>query len=101
MSIDIVRGANNKPVSSKELDRLLSKQADLSGALFTGYPIISTPEGRHNIDAIFIGPDTGIVIFDLIEGGIPGTDMPGLWLEEEEIWKILLLPSFIASTCYP
>ena len=29
-------------------------------------------------------------LFDLIEAGIPGTDMPGLWLEEDEIWKILL-----------
>ena len=29
-------------------------------------------------------------MFDLIEGGVPGTDMPGLWLEEEDIWRILL-----------
>ena len=30
------------------------------------------------------------VLFDLIEAGIPGTEMPGLWLEEGDIWKILL-----------
>ncbi len=29
-------------------------------------------------------------LFDLIEGGVPGTDMPGLWMGEEDIWKILL-----------
>ena len=29
-------------------------------------------------------------LFDLIEQGVPGTDMPGLWLEEDDIWKILL-----------
>ncbi len=29
-------------------------------------------------------------LFDLIEAGIPGTDMPGLWLGEDDIWKILL-----------
>lgn len=29
-------------------------------------------------------------MFDLIEKGVPGTDMPGLWLEEDDIWKILL-----------
>ena len=29
-------------------------------------------------------------MFDLIEGGVPGTEMPGLWLEEDDIWKILL-----------
>ena len=29
-------------------------------------------------------------LFDLIEAGIPGTDMPGLWLAEDDIWRILL-----------
>lgn len=29
-------------------------------------------------------------LFDLIEAGVPGTDMPGLWLEEDDIWRILL-----------
>lgn len=29
-------------------------------------------------------------LFDLIESGVPGTDMPGLWLDEDDIWRILL-----------
>ena len=29
-------------------------------------------------------------LFDLIEAGVPGTDMPGLWLDEDDIWRILL-----------
>ena len=29
-------------------------------------------------------------MFDLLEKGSPGTDMPGLWLDEDDIWKILL-----------
>ncbi len=29
-------------------------------------------------------------LFDLIEGGVPGTDMPGLWMDEDNIWRILL-----------
>lgn len=29
-------------------------------------------------------------LFNLIEAGIPGTDMPGVWLDEDQIWKILL-----------
>lgn len=37
-------------------------------------------------------------LFDLIEGGVPGTDMPGLWLEEDSIWRILL---FIRSFSEP
>lgn len=68
MSIDIVRGTTNKPVSSKELAKLLSQSDELSGQLFIGYPVINTPEGRHKIDAVLISPDKGIVIFDLIDG---------------------------------
>lgn len=29
-------------------------------------------------------------LFDLIEAGVPGTDMPGLWMDEDSIWRILL-----------
>ncbi len=29
-------------------------------------------------------------LFDLIEAGIPNTEMPGLWLDEDDIWRILL-----------
>lgn len=71
MSVSIVRGTNDKPVSSKELVESFSGCADLSGELFIGYPIISTPEGRQPIDALWVSPDKGLVIFDLIEGPDP------------------------------
>lgn len=42
--------------------------------------------------------NTDAELFDLIEGGIPGTDMPGLWLDEDDIWRILLfVRSFAAA----
>ena len=68
MSIEIVRGTNDKPVSSGELAQILSRQTGLSGQLMIGYPIISTPEGRCIIDALLVCPDRGIILFDLIEG---------------------------------
>lgn len=68
MSIEIVRGTNDKPVSSGKLAQILSGQTDLGGQLLIGYPIISTPEGRRRIDALFVCPDRGIILFDLIEG---------------------------------
>lgn len=68
MSIDIVRGARPKPVSSDALVQLMASQTDWSGKMFTGYPIISTAEGPHPIDALLISVDKGIVVFDLIEG---------------------------------
>ena len=72
MSTSIVRGTNKKPVSSQKLEEFFSDRHDLSGNLFIGYPIISTPEGRHSIDALWVAPDRGLVVFDLIEGTDPG-----------------------------
>lgn len=68
MSVSITRGTSRKPVSSEKLVNLLSRQPDLSGQLFIGYPIIRSPEGGRPIDALWISADKGIVIFDLIEG---------------------------------
>ena len=68
MSIDVIQGTNQKPVSSKELANLLSQRPDLSGQLFIGYPIIGTSEGPHVIDALLVSDDKGVVILDLIEG---------------------------------
>lgn len=69
MSIEIVRGTSQKPASSEALADILSRQPDLSGQLFIGYPIIGTPvEGRHLIDALWVSEDKGAIVFDLIEG---------------------------------
>ncbi len=68
MSVSIIRGTNDKPVSSAKLDEIFSSQTGLFGQLFIGYPIINTPEGGHPIDALLISADKGIVVFDLIEG---------------------------------
>ena len=71
MSVEIVRGTNQKPVSSDALVEIVSKQTVMSGQLFIGYPIISTSEGRYLIDALLVSVDRGIIIFDLIEGQDP------------------------------
>ena len=76
MTIDIVQGTSHKPVASKALVEIISRQADWSGLLFIGYPIISTSEGPHLIDALLVCFDKGIVVFDLIEGA--DTDDYGL-----------------------
>lgn len=71
-SIAVIRGTNNKPVSSQALVTFLSTYTGCSGHLFIGYPIIGTAEGRHPIDALLVSPEKGVVIFDLIEGGDVG-----------------------------
>lgn len=68
MSVDIVRGTSQKPVSSGALVEIVSQQTALSGQLFIGYPMISTSEGRLLIDALLVSADVGVVVFDLIEG---------------------------------
>ena len=67
MTIDIVQGTSRRPAASKALVELISRQTDWPGLLFIGYPIISTSEGRHLIDALLVSTDKGIVVFDLIE----------------------------------
>lgn len=67
MSIDIVRGVSHKPVSTEAVCGKIA-HIDLIGKMFVGYPIVTTSEGAHHIDALLISPSTGIVVFDLIEG---------------------------------
>ena len=74
MSTTIVRGTNNKPGSSEALTQCLAQHDDFSGELFIGYPIIRTAVGRHLIDALLVSIETGIVVFDLIEGPILDED---------------------------
>ena len=76
MSIEVVNGTNQKPVSSEVLVSLLSKQDVLSGQLFVGYPIIGTSEGPHIIDALLVSKEIGITVINLVEGNdIGGYDI--------------------------
>lgn len=34
--------------------------------------------------------NTDAELFRVIQNGVPGTEMPGLWMDEDSIWKILL-----------
>lgn len=68
MSIEVVMGTTQKPASSRELARILSDAPDLSGQLFVGYPIIGTAVGSYPVDAVLVSQDTGVIIFDLVEG---------------------------------
>lgn len=72
MSVSIIRGTNDKPAASGELASAMAGCSDFSGQLFIGYPIVSTPEGHHRIDALLVSPDLGLVVFDLVEGKTPG-----------------------------
>ena len=69
-NIEIVKGLNQKPESSKRLVSLFEEiqSRELSGTLYVGYPILSTPNGKYPIDAIFVSPNKGVILFYLVEG---------------------------------
>lgn len=64
----ITRGVNNKPVTTDVLGQSLEELRGVKGEVFTGYPLIATPDGKYSIDATLVSPAKGIVLFDLIEG---------------------------------
>ncbi|MXY97763.1 MAG: helicase, partial [Gemmatimonadetes bacterium] len=68
MSVDIVRGTSQKPVTSDALVEIVSQQSEWSGRLFIGFPIYGTSDGLRMIDALLVSADMGVVVFDLIEG---------------------------------
>ncbi len=72
MGVEIIEGTSHKPASTSELLRILRDQDEVSGQLFTGYPIVATSEGPYPIDALMVAEDKGIIVFDLIEGTSEG-----------------------------
>jgi superfamily I DNA and RNA helicase len=66
--VTIIKGTTNKPVASEQLKNFFSIQDGLTGYLYIGYPIIGTVSGAYPIDALWISPEKGLVIFNLIEG---------------------------------
>ncbi len=70
-NMSIVQGTNRKPVSSRALSEYFLSRKDVDGCLYIGYPIIGSAEGRYPIDAIWVSPTKGLVVFDLVEGSDP------------------------------
>ena len=66
--VTTIWGTTNKPVSSQRLAEFFDKHVDDEGYLYVGYPIIATPDGAYPIDALWISPSKGVVIFNLVEG---------------------------------
>lgn len=66
--VTIITGTTNKPMSSEQLKNYFQTYHELNGYLYIGYPIIGTVNGAYPIDALWISPEKGLVIFNLIEG---------------------------------
>jgi len=66
--VEIISGATNKPMASEQLKNYFYTHHELAGYLYIGYPIIGTVNGAYPIDALWISPENGLVVFNLIEG---------------------------------
>lgn len=67
-TVEFTRGTNGKPVASAALEDCLANTIGLDGSCFFGYPLIATPEGKYFVDATFLNPDKGVILFDIVEG---------------------------------
>ncbi|MDX8327175.1 MULTISPECIES: DEAD/DEAH box helicase [Agrobacterium] len=65
---EIVWGSTRKPVTSQRLATHIEREFRDEGFLYVGYPVLSAAEGVNSIDALWISPAHGVVIFHLIEG---------------------------------
>ncbi|PHJ69176.1 helicase [Nostoc linckia z18] len=74
--VNVIRGdVDNKPVSSRRLADYFESRHDIDGSLYLGYPIIGTPQGGYQIDALLLSREHGVVIFNIIEGIDTNTDI--------------------------
>lgn len=67
--LNIIRGSTNKSALVPLMTEGLDGQG-LDGFLFIGYPVISGPSQKIDIDALLITKQTGVVIVQLIEGAV-------------------------------
>lgn len=84
--ITIIQGTTKKPVSAQRLaDFFASHATEYDGFLYIGYPIIGTAEGPYPIDALLLSRNTGLVIFNLVEG----LDMGGIREAQDDSYNKL------------
>jgi superfamily I DNA and RNA helicase len=84
--VNVIRGDVAKPVSSKRLAEYFESRVDIDGSLYLGYPIIGTPQGGYQIDALLISKEHGAIIFNIIEGVDHNIEIEEL--QDESITKI-------------
>ena len=64
----VVWGSTRKPVASLRLAEIIEHHFPLEGVLYIGYPVLSAAEGVNSIDALWVSPARGLIIFQLVEG---------------------------------
>lgn len=64
----VVWGSTRNPVASQRLAEAIENSFPAEGVLYIGYPVLSAAEGVNSIDALWVSPEHGLIIFQLVEG---------------------------------
>ncbi|WJY17918.1 ATP-binding domain-containing protein [Alteriqipengyuania flavescens] len=64
----VIWGSTEKPVTSQRLAEVITEAGNASGLLYVGYPVLAGADDVSSIDALWISPEKGVVIFHLVEG---------------------------------
>ncbi|KRB42064.1 DEAD/DEAH box helicase [Phenylobacterium sp. Root700] len=64
----VVWGSTKKPVTSQRLAEAIEGNFPEEGMLYIGYPVLSAADGANSVDALWVSPGHGLVIFHLVEG---------------------------------
>ena len=73
--LNITRGVNKKPVATDALEQSFDTLHEMQGEVFTGYPLIATPDGK---EILFPAVDQFVISIDLEEGKAVIAPPPGL-----------------------
>lgn len=85
MTVETMGNSTHKPAALGELEEVLGADPSLSGMLWVGFPVLSDVDSVYKVDAIYLSPDHGILVFDAVEGADLG-DYPE---RQEDLIRLL------------
>ncbi|KJK13798.1 RNA helicase [Terrabacter sp. 28] len=83
MPLEVVYGESRDRVQALSLAQKVGSAVH-DGTLYLGYPVLSTPEDRVEVDALLVGPQHGLVAFLLRDSPPRGGDEWSDAVEEQE-----------------
>ncbi|WP_332817544.1 DEAD/DEAH box helicase [Sphingopyxis sp.] len=64
---DVIWGSTEKPVASQAVAKLIEANFPGEGVLYIGYPVLANLVDVISVDALWISPERGVILFQIIE----------------------------------
>lgn len=84
MGVNVVRGTSTKPAAVSELAKIFAADALLEGDLIVGYPNLGGAVDDAVPEALWLSPQYGAVLFDVVEG----TDLGDYERRQDDIYRL-------------